>query len=204
MRMCFIFIAPQYLDKMNMTLFVNSLENNPYRGTLRFMGRSFPCALGRGGITRNKKEGDGCTPAGIFKLHTPLIRQDKMTQRQRFFFSHTPHHPITKQDGWSDDPRDALYNMLVALPHRYSHEQLWRKDDIYDVIVPLGYNDMPCQSGGVKKGRGSAIFLHLSTKKLEPTKGCIAIARDHMWEILPRLTPNIKIAISLLGRATQK
>ncbi len=35
---------------------------------LHFLGKHFPCVVGRGGIVRNKKEGDGGTPIGVHRL----------------------------------------------------------------------------------------------------------------------------------------
>src|SRR5208282_2776580 len=36
-----------------------------------------PCALGRGGIARHKREGDGATPAGRFRLLWAYYRPDR-------------------------------------------------------------------------------------------------------------------------------
>jgi L,D-peptidoglycan transpeptidase YkuD (ErfK/YbiS/YcfS/YnhG family) len=59
----------------------------------------------------------------------------------------------------------------VRLPHPFRHERLWRDDGLYDLIVPLGYNDDP-----PVPGLGSAIFLHCASPDYRATEGCIAIA----------------------------
>ena len=165
-----------------MALFVTGIKDTPSRGVLRLYGRSYACALGRGGITRNKREGDSCTPAGTFKLRPALLRPDRpgvFMVPGRF-----PHQVLKPNDGWSDDPRDPLYNRPVVLPHRRNHERLWREDGAYDVIIPLGYNDVAPQPG-----RGSAIFFHLANPDYGPTEGCVAVSRSDMRDIWMRLRP---------------
>ena len=81
-----------------------------------------------------------------------------------------PAEPIAPEDGWCDDPSHADYNQLIRLPHAARNERLWREDAVYDVIGVLGWNDQP-----VRRGRGSAIFLHLARPGLPPTEGCIAL-----------------------------
>ncbi len=82
-----------------------------------------------------------------------------------------PVEPIGPADGWCDDSHDPRYNRLVALPYAGRHEELWRRDALYDVVGVLGWNIDP-----VLPGRGSAIFLHVATPDYAPTAGCIALA----------------------------
>ena len=81
-----------------------------------------------------------------------------------------------------DDPDSANYNLPVDLPFEPSHENLWREDHLYDLMIPLGYNDDP-----PVRGRGSAIFFHLAHDDFRPTEGCVAISLDDMQRLLPRL-----------------
>ena len=69
--------------------------------------------------------------------------------------------------------------MQVLLPHSGSHERLWRDDRLYDIIGVLGWNDDP-----VVRGRGSAIFLHLTGPGGGPTAGCIALEREALLQVL--------------------
>ncbi|HAK99085.1 MAG: hypothetical protein CBE09_01515 [Rhizobiales bacterium TMED249] len=157
-----------------------------HNGQLGIEEKQFPCALGRSGILRDKKEGDGGTPSGVWKVQACWFRSDKwLTPPQKL-----PTHKIKEASGWSDDPDDPEYNRPVTLPHTFSHEKLWRKDDQYDVIITLDHNVMP-----VVPGAGSAIFFHLAKPDYGPTEGCIAISHDHMREVLPLLTPGTKIII---------
>ena len=36
--------------------------------------------------------------------------------------------------------------VYVKLPFTASHEMMWRDDGAYDLVVPLGYNDMPASN----------------------------------------------------------
>ena len=65
--------------------------------------------------------------------------------------------PIKKNTGWCDDPRSKHYNKLIKFPFKYSAEQLYRSDNIYDIILVLNYNLDP-----IRKGKGSAIFIHIA------------------------------------------
>ncbi len=97
---------------------------------------------------------------------------------------------LQPQDGWVDDPADANYNRLVALPYPAHHEEMWREDGLYDLVVLIGYN-----TGPPVPGRGSAIFLHVASLDLAPTAGCIAVAREALEALLPVLGPGSTITI---------
>ena len=136
-------------------------------GTARFADRIFRCALGRGGLSDAKREGDGASPIGAWPLRRLLYRPDRLPLPA----TELPTTPIGPADGWCDAPDDRNYNLPVTLPYPASAETLWREDAVYDLIVPLGYNDGP-----IRPGRGSAIFLHLARDGYLPTEGCVALA----------------------------
>ncbi|MDO9710858.1 L,D-transpeptidase family protein [Paracraurococcus lichenis] len=135
-------------------------------GILRLGPQAWRCALGKGGIRADKREGDGATPVGLLPLRRLLYRADRLAAPA----CRVPVEPLSPTDGWCDDPADAAYNRRVRLPHPARHEHLWREDALYDLIGVLGWNDDP-----VVRGRGSAIFLHLARPDLAPTEGCIAL-----------------------------
>jgi L,D-peptidoglycan transpeptidase YkuD (ErfK/YbiS/YcfS/YnhG family) len=154
---------------------------------LHFNGKSIKCAIGKNGATNDKYEGDGKTPLGNFSLRELFWRNDKLLELKHNFSSA---RAITPNMGWCDDVTHPEYNILVELPFTASHEELWRKDRRYDIIIPLGYNDDP-----VVSGRGSAIFFHIaefdtSINDYSPTQGCIAILLADMLKILPHLSEN--------------
>jgi len=157
------------------------------RGTFKFQDEVYPCALGRGGVTQNKYEGDGATPAGDFLLRSVLFRPDRIEQPT----TKLPSRTLQIHDGWCDDPEDSRYNRLVSLPYPSSAEQLWRDDHIYDVIAVIGYNDDPPIAA-----RGSAIFLHVARKNFAPTAGCIALAIDDLLAVLRDCERDTEISIT--------
>ena len=144
-------------------------------GILQWRGRRFACAIGSGGVRSNKREGDGATPAGRFPLRRVLYRADRMAPPRTAL----PIAPLSPQDGWCDDPGHPLYNQPLRLPHHASHEELWRGDHVYDLIVILGHNDAP-----VVPGLGSAVFLHVAQPDCAPTAGCVALAVGDLLAIL--------------------
>lgn len=149
---------------------------------VRVDGRDFPCAIGRNGLAEvgAKREGDLKTPRGIFPLRALYHRPDRVPMP----VSGLVVTALTPSMGWCDDPAHAYYNQRVELPFAARHEKLWREDGVYDLVIPLGYNDGPIQPGA-----GSAIFLHLMREDGVGTEGCVAVARETLMEWLPRLTP---------------
>jgi len=92
--------------------------------------------------------------------------------------------------GWCDDPKSARYNKLVKLPSKYSHEKLYKKENIYDIILVLNYNMRP-----VINNKGSAIFIHVAKKKFKKTEGCIAVEKKFLLKIVQKLKKNTKVMI---------
>ncbi len=123
----------------------------------------------------DKREGDGATPVGHFPLRRLLYRPDRLSAP----ITRLPIAPLAPDDGWCDDPADAQYNRPVRLPYAARHEELWRTDALYDVIVVIGHNDAP-----VVAGMGSAIFMHLASADYRPTQGCVALARQDLLDVL--------------------
>ena len=145
------------------------------------------CAIGKKGIAVKKKEGDLITPIGQFKIKYILYRKERVkisTKLKKII--------IKKNMGWCDDPKSSDYNKLVKLPFAYSHEKLFRKDNIYDIILVLNYNMSP-----VKKNKGSAIFIHIAKKDFKKTEGCVAIRKPSLIKLVKEMNLNTKVKISL-------
>jgi len=156
-------------------IIVRSSPTDPARGRLVAGGLTLPCALGRSGVTRQKREGDGATPAGRLYLVSCRYRPDRVPRPA----TRLPTAPIRPDDGWCDDPADRNYNRPVPLPCPASHEVLWRQDGLYDVVVVLDWNLRHPRAGA-----GSAIFFHLASAGMTPTAGCIAVTLPTMRKIL--------------------
>ncbi len=156
------------------------------RGLLIASGRVIDCALGRGGIKSIKREGDGATPLGVMGLISVYVRRDRL-QRVR---SGLKVRAIGSKDGWCDAPGDRNYNRRVPLPYGASHEKMLRDDHLYDVVIVLDANIRPR-----RPGMGSAIFLHLARPGYAPTEGCVAVGRQDMDWLLPRLSSRTKLHV---------
>lgn len=141
-------------------------------------GVVFPCALGQGGISSNKREGDGATPLGRMRLLSAYVRERRFERR-----SSLPFARITSDLGWCEVPDDRNYNRAVKLPYRASHETMLRPDNLYDAVIVLDWNVRPR-----RRGRGSAIFFHLARPGFSPTAGCVAVTHSVMARLLPRLS----------------
>jgi L,D-peptidoglycan transpeptidase YkuD (ErfK/YbiS/YcfS/YnhG family) len=155
-------------------------------GWARFGDARVRCALGPAGLVHDKREGDGATPIGAWPCRWLYFRPDRLaappTGLRRV--------ALSPGDGWCDAPLDPHYNRPVRLPYPASAEALWREDGVYDLIVPLGYNDAP-----VEPGRGSAIFLHLARPDYAPTQGCVALSRADLLIFLAVAGPESRIVI---------
>ncbi|MDG1709349.1 MAG: L,D-transpeptidase family protein [Emcibacteraceae bacterium] len=174
-----------------MDILVTPVSENPSRGILKFGDISYPCALGKGGVIDEKYEGDHKSPTGKFDIRSVYYRYDKLGAP---IYSKLPMMAILKEDGWCDDPKDEAYNKAVMLPYHASAEELWREDDLYDILVVLGFNDAPAVPG-----KGSAIFMHvardLNDNQFHGTEGCVSLRKDHLLELLPELTIDTSLEI---------
>ncbi len=156
------------------------------KDTLLYDEFKFKCVVGKNGLTSNKKEGDKKTPKGIYSLGPVYYRQDRILE----FSTKLKKIKITKNLGWCDDCKSKFYNKLIKINKNISYEKLFRKDKIYDLLIPINYNTIrPI------KYKGSAIFLHL-TNNYTKTQGCIALKKKDMLILLKLINKKTKIKIT--------
>ncbi len=153
---------------------------------LTYKNYKVKCAIGKRGIYYKKKEGDYITPKGIFKIRCILYRKDRVKKIQ----TKIKKIVIKKNMGWCDDPESKQYNKIIKLPSDYSHEKLFKMENIYDVVLVLNYNMNP-----VIKNKGSAIFIHVAKKKYNKTKGCVALKKIHLLKIIKDINSATKVKI---------
>jgi L,D-peptidoglycan transpeptidase YkuD (ErfK/YbiS/YcfS/YnhG family) len=156
------------------------------RGWLVAGPQAVPVALGRGGIKANKREGDGATPRGVFRLRRLWWRADRHPRPR----THLPVRQIRPGDGWCEDPCDRHYNMPVDVPEKSKADRLARQDRLYDFIIELDHNTRPRVAG-----RGSAVFIHVARPGFAPTAGCVALTMPALRRLLERVGPQTRIAI---------
>jgi len=145
----------------------------------------FKCSIGKKGLKSKKKEGDNCTPIGIFKVGKVYYRSDRIKKPETVLKT----KKINKNMGWCDDPYNKRYNKEIVLDKKNRGEKFYRRDNTYDILVVIKYNTKK-----IKPFKGSAIFIHL-TKNYSPTEGCIALKKNDLLILLKIINKNSKIKI---------
>ena len=107
-------------------------------GTLMHNKKLYKCALGKHGIAKNKREGDKKTPAGVFSLGNVFYRKDKIKNLK----TKLKKVVIKKNMAWCDDSKNKSYNKLIFTNDK-SKEKLYRKDNLYNIIIVINYNIKP-------------------------------------------------------------
>ena len=155
--------------------------------TLEVDDFKFKCSIGKNGKSRKKKEGDNKTPIGRFAIENLYYRSDKIKKP----YTKLKCIKIKKNMGWCDDPFNrSNYNKLIKIEKKIKCEKLYRKDQNYDLLIPIKYNYLK-----PVKFKGSCIFIHL-TNNYKPTAGCIAIKRKDFLIMLNLINKKTKIQIS--------
>lgn len=155
-------------------------------GKLYWRGKEFRCAIGKNGVSSDKKEGDGATPAGCFPIREIFYRSDRVTKPESIL----PIRELKPDDDWCEDSKDPNYNKYIKLPYPASAENLWREDNLYDIIAVLGYNDDP-----PVPRKGSAIFMHVARNDYSSTAGCITLNLNDLLEILKDIDKNTLVCV---------
>ena len=156
-------------------------------GYLQYKNLKFRSALGKAGIKKKEKEGDNVTPKGKFKITSMYYRPDRIKN----IITAIKKIKIKKNMGWCDDPDSHFYNQQISLPNKFSHEKLYRNDNLYDLILVLNYNANP-----IIKNKGSAIFIHIAKRNYKKTKGCIALKKKDLIKLISKIKKNTKIKIN--------
>jgi L,D-peptidoglycan transpeptidase YkuD (ErfK/YbiS/YcfS/YnhG family) len=168
------------------TLTVRTAPGTRTRGVLVAGPLTFPVALGRGGILANKREGDGATPRGRFRLKRLWWRADRMPRPATLL----PSRRIEARDAWCEDPADRRYNRHIKIPADNTGDRLRRGDQLYDLIIEIDHNTRPRIAG-----RGSAVFIHVSRPGFTPSEGCITMPTPRLRRLLKNLGPHSSIII---------
>lgn len=142
----------------------------------------WPAWLGRRGVSELKREGDRTTPAGAFGIW-PVMYGVSRNPGVRYRYRR-----IVCGDWWVEDPRSAFYNQFRHVrcgarpPFRITSEDMSRSPTAYRHLAVIRYNMDP-----VVPGRGSGIFLHVSTGR--PTLGCVSLPLPQLVKTLRWLRP---------------
>ncbi len=152
---------------------------------LTFNNYKAKCSTGKRGIGLKRKEGDLITPKGKYKIKYVMYRKDRVKIQSKI-----KKIIIKKEMGWCDDPNSRHYNQIIKLPSSYKYEKLYKKENIYDIIIVLNYNMDP-----TIKNKGSAIFIHVAKKNYKKTEGCIAVKKVHLLKIVKDLKRSTMVLI---------
>ena len=156
-------------------------------GYLNYENFKFRCALGKGGIGKKKIEGDNITPKGKFTIAKIYYRSDRIKKISSKFKL----IKIKKNMASCNDPKSEKYNQIMDLPTQYNYEKLYRKDNVYDLILVLSYNLNP-----IIKNKGSAIFMHIAKKNYKKTAGCVGLKKTHLINLVEKIKKKTKVVIS--------
>jgi len=162
---------------------VHILINKKY---ISFNNYKAKCAVGKRGIGYKRKEGDLITPIGKYKIKYILYRRDRIKEIK----TKIKKIVIKKNLGWSNDPRSRQYNKLIKLPSKYNYEKLYKKENVYDIVLVLNYNMNP-----VVRNKGSAIFIHVARRNYKKTEGCVALKKMHLLKIIKDIRYNTIVKI---------
>jgi D-alanyl-D-alanine dipeptidase len=180
--------------------------------TWKAVGEMIPVVVGRNGMAWGeglhgavpisgkdsypvKKEGDGCSPAGIFSLSSAF----GYAPREQAGNLKLPYTQAVKTLECVDDSQSTQYNKVIDRnsvnnPDWKSSEQMLRDDDQYRLGVIVDYNPKG------QAGCGSCIFMHIWEGPGKGTAGCTAMAADSMEEVLRWLDAEKRPALAQLPR----
>jgi len=156
------------------------------RGVLLAGRHAIPVALGRSGVAANKREGDGATPRGRFRLIRLWWRADRAPRPRTLL----PVRCIDPALAWCENPADRRYNRQFRRSANEPGDRLWRDDRLYDLVIELSHNTRPRVAG-----RGSAVFMHVARPDRSSTAGCVALDAKDLRRLLGRLVPQTRIDI---------
>jgi L,D-peptidoglycan transpeptidase YkuD (ErfK/YbiS/YcfS/YnhG family) len=157
-------------------------------------GGPYNARLGRNGLSANRREGDGTTPAGTFRIHRTMYGNEP-NPGVKFRYVR-----VRCGDWWNEDASSPTYNTFQRVgcgrrpPFSVSVDKLWENTRAYPFFAVVEFNMNP-----VVPGRGSGIFLHAQTGG--PTNGCISLRRADLVQVLRWVAPVAKPYIAIGTRA---
>ena len=157
----------------------------------RAAGGPWTARIGLAGVSAHRREGDGTTPLGTFRMGPTLYGIDPNPGGLQL-----PYHHLVCGDWWDEDANSPWYNEFRhvacgrAPPFGGASEGLWRSPRTYRELAFVEYNAQPAIPG-----LGSAIFLHVGDGNA--TTGCISLPRPELLQVLRWLRPGATIRIVL-------
>ena len=163
---------------------------------LKVGNKVFRCQIGTGGLKNatKKVEGDKTTPIGKWLLKSVYYRSDKILRPKLKKKNILKINQITKHCGWCYDITSQYYNKHININNfsslKINYENLWRKDNAYDILLEISHNTNP-----TIRNKGSAIFLHCSFNDNRSTAGCVALKKSDLIFLLKKIKEMVYIRI---------
>jgi L,D-peptidoglycan transpeptidase YkuD (ErfK/YbiS/YcfS/YnhG family) len=157
-------------------------------------GGPYTARLGRNGLSSNRREGDGTTPTGTYRIGRTMYGNEA-NPGVRFRYRR-----LRCGDWWDEDPSSPTYNRFQHVrcgtkpPFGGASEGMWEQPRPYPFLAVIEYNTHP-----VVPGRGSGMFLHAQTGG--PTIGCVSLRKDQLRAVLRWLRPSDAPVIAIGTRA---
>jgi L,D-peptidoglycan transpeptidase YkuD (ErfK/YbiS/YcfS/YnhG family) len=140
--------------------------------------------VGRNGVKRNRREGDGTTPLGSFGISGAF----GVAESPRVVL---PYRRVKDGDCWISDVTDGFYNQWVTRKQCGRQNEDLRRIALvgpYQLALTTDYNSSP-----IVVGKGSAIFIHVHAHdgagRTKPTSGCVSVSRSVMKKLFALLDP---------------
>jgi hypothetical protein len=141
-----------------------------------------------------KQEGDGKSPAGIFKLGSAYGYAARPLSRMKWAYQAS-----TQDLRCVDDTKSSFYNQILPeKPNLWNSAEVMRRNDaLYTWVVDVKHNQRPATPG-----KGSCIFLHVWRGETNPTTGCTAMAQKNLEQVLSWLDPKAQPLLIQLPKTT--
>jgi L,D-peptidoglycan transpeptidase YkuD (ErfK/YbiS/YcfS/YnhG family) len=135
-----------------------------------------------------KHEGDGCSPAGIFRIPFAF----GLAEPEKAAHLRLPYTFLTPDIFGIEDPRSRYYNQVVDVTKverdwgDEEHQPMRRYTTLYRWGAFVGHNPDHIP------GAGSCIFLHRWPGPGEPTAGCTGMTEQDLGDVLTWLDPALE------------
>lgn len=149
-----------------------------------------------------KIEGDGRSPAGLFRFGTMFS-----TYESAYHYSRMPYLYLTPTTECVDDQKSTRYNTLVdpgadaSIKKDWdSSEHMLRHDNMYDIGITIGNNPSAIP------GAGSCVFMHIQGPigHYHGTTGCTALPADDMAQMFDWLSQDKHPILIQMPKQTYK
>ena len=170
---------------MENIIYVRKMKDGYFLKYKAFLCRAF---IGKNGLTKNKIEGDLCTPIGKFELGDAIFANDENIFDESFNVI-----KLNKNLYFVEDSNSVFYNKLVDLEKTVldfvvDEKRMIDHKELFEYAVEIKINPKNI------KQKGSATFLHIKGKN-DYTKGCIAIKRSDALVLFKKINKNTIIDI---------